>query len=106
MALGRPPSNSLSYVDCEFPEDDTTTINDKGEVEMGCKVFFASSSPPLNQLASFPLEALFHKRRIHTGAPTYTHCDATDLRNHLRTRSESSGESPPSFIEFIPLQLY
>ncbi|KAG6378829.1 fungal-specific transcription factor domain-containing protein [Boletus reticuloceps] len=39
MTLGRPPSISLSYVDCEFPEDDTTTINDKGEVEMGCKAF-------------------------------------------------------------------
>ncbi|KAF8450408.1 fungal-specific transcription factor domain-containing protein [Boletus edulis BED1] len=35
MTLGRPPSISLSYVDCEFPEDDTATINDKGEVEMG-----------------------------------------------------------------------
>ncbi|KAG8218750.1 hypothetical protein J3R82DRAFT_4423 [Butyriboletus roseoflavus] len=35
MTLGRPPSISLSYVDCEFPEDETTTLNDKGEVEMG-----------------------------------------------------------------------
>ncbi|KAH7887837.1 fungal-specific transcription factor domain-containing protein [Phlebopus sp. FC_14] len=35
MALGRPPSVSLSYVDCEFPEDDTARINDNGEVEVG-----------------------------------------------------------------------
>ncbi|KIK99256.1 hypothetical protein PAXRUDRAFT_822949 [Paxillus rubicundulus Ve08.2h10] len=35
MALGRPPSLSLSYVDCEFPEDATTTMNDNGEVEIG-----------------------------------------------------------------------
>ncbi|KIM68627.1 hypothetical protein SCLCIDRAFT_13431 [Scleroderma citrinum Foug A] len=35
MTLGRPPSASLSYIDCEFPEDDATTINDKGEIEMG-----------------------------------------------------------------------
>lgn len=37
MSLGRPPSASLSYVDCEFPEDDTATLNDKGEIEMGCE---------------------------------------------------------------------
>lgn len=53
MTLGRPPSISLSYVDCEFPEDETTTINAKGEVEMGCKAFFASSALPV-QLA-FPV---------------------------------------------------
>ncbi|KAF8558874.1 hypothetical protein OG21DRAFT_1404117 [Imleria badia] len=35
MTLGRPPSIGLSYVDCEFPEDDMATINDKGEIEMG-----------------------------------------------------------------------
>ncbi|KIJ70190.1 hypothetical protein HYDPIDRAFT_78679 [Hydnomerulius pinastri MD-312] len=35
MALGRPPSLSLSYVDCEYPEDETMSMNDKGEVEMG-----------------------------------------------------------------------
>ncbi|KAG2754657.1 hypothetical protein P692DRAFT_20950168 [Suillus brevipes Sb2] len=35
LALGRPPSNRLSYIDCEFPEDDTTTMNDQGEVEIG-----------------------------------------------------------------------
>lgn len=35
LALGRPPSNRLSYVDCEFPEDETTTMNDQGEVEIG-----------------------------------------------------------------------
>ncbi|OJA17028.1 hypothetical protein AZE42_00569 [Rhizopogon vesiculosus] len=35
LALGRPPSNRLSYIDCEFPEDNTTTINDKGEIEVG-----------------------------------------------------------------------
>ncbi|KAL4081790.1 fungal-specific transcription factor domain-containing protein [Scleroderma yunnanense] len=35
MSLGRPPSASLSYIDCEFPEDDTATINDKGEIETG-----------------------------------------------------------------------
>ncbi|KAF9247205.1 fungal-specific transcription factor domain-containing protein [Melanogaster broomeanus] len=35
MALGRPPSLSLSYVDCEFPDDDSTTINEKGEEEIG-----------------------------------------------------------------------
>ncbi|KAF8842256.1 hypothetical protein BDN67DRAFT_989238 [Paxillus ammoniavirescens] len=35
MALGRPPSLSLSYVDCEFPEDATTTMNENGEVEIG-----------------------------------------------------------------------
>ena len=46
MNLGRPPSISLPYVDCEFPEDDAATINDKGEVEMGCKACFASCAPP------------------------------------------------------------
>ncbi|KAG9317567.1 hypothetical protein JVU11DRAFT_1775 [Chiua virens] len=35
IAMGRPPSISLSYVDCEFPEDPTTTVNNKGVVEMG-----------------------------------------------------------------------
>ncbi|KAG0709529.1 fungal-specific transcription factor domain-containing protein [Suillus ampliporus] len=35
LALGRPPSNRLSYIDCEFPEDETMTMNDKGEVEVG-----------------------------------------------------------------------
>ncbi|KAG2047430.1 hypothetical protein BDR06DRAFT_963916 [Suillus hirtellus] len=35
LTLGRPPSNRLSYIDCEFPEDETTTMNDQGEVEVG-----------------------------------------------------------------------
>lgn len=46
LNLGRPPSVNLSYVDCEFPDDDTATINDKGDVEMGCKAFFAPSALP------------------------------------------------------------
>ncbi|KAH7922442.1 hypothetical protein BV22DRAFT_1037465 [Leucogyrophana mollusca] len=35
LALGRPPSIRLSYTDCEFPEDETTRLDDKGEIEMG-----------------------------------------------------------------------
>ncbi|KAH7916204.1 fungal-specific transcription factor domain-containing protein [Hygrophoropsis aurantiaca] len=35
LALGRPPSIRLSYTDCEFPEDETTRLTDKGEIEMG-----------------------------------------------------------------------
>ncbi|KAF8897440.1 fungal-specific transcription factor domain-containing protein [Infundibulicybe gibba] len=30
LALGRPPSIRLSYIDCEFPEDDDATLDDEG----------------------------------------------------------------------------
>lgn len=105
MNLGRPPSVSLSYVDCEFPEDDGATINNKGEVEMGCKASRTICVPIIELAFSFPFQVFFYKRRIHTGARTYTHSDTTDLRDHFGTGPESSGEGPPSFTEFIPLQL-
>ncbi|EGN96944.1 hypothetical protein SERLA73DRAFT_185195 [Serpula lacrymans var. lacrymans S7.3] len=35
LALGRPPSIHLSYVDCEFPKDEDEMISDTGEVQEG-----------------------------------------------------------------------
>ncbi|KAF8076284.1 fungal-specific transcription factor domain-containing protein [Lyophyllum atratum] len=35
LATGRPPSIRLSYVDCEFPEDDEATIDKEGKVLKG-----------------------------------------------------------------------
>ncbi|TFK43632.1 fungal-specific transcription factor domain-containing protein [Crucibulum laeve] len=35
LALGRPPSIRLSYVDCEFPEDDEATIDANGNTQVG-----------------------------------------------------------------------
>ncbi|KAJ7619360.1 fungal-specific transcription factor domain-containing protein [Roridomyces roridus] len=35
LALGRPPSIHLSYVDCEYPEDQESTLGDLGEVRPG-----------------------------------------------------------------------
>lgn len=79
MTLGRPPSASLSYIDCEFPEDDATTINDKGEIEMGCECPKSMSSPVLTKCFSFPLEALIHEGYFHASSRTYTLRCATRL---------------------------
>ncbi|KAK7063782.1 hypothetical protein R3P38DRAFT_2820319 [Favolaschia claudopus] len=35
LALGRPPAINLSYVDCEFPEDDESTVMEDGKVRPG-----------------------------------------------------------------------
>ncbi|KAJ7750922.1 fungal-specific transcription factor domain-containing protein [Mycena maculata] len=35
LALGRPPSIHLSYVDCEYPEDEECTLTDLGEIRPG-----------------------------------------------------------------------
>ncbi|KAF5338111.1 hypothetical protein D9758_015363 [Tetrapyrgos nigripes] len=35
LALGRPPSILLSFVDCEFPTDEEAMISDDGEIGMG-----------------------------------------------------------------------
>ncbi|KAE9402683.1 hypothetical protein BT96DRAFT_990914 [Gymnopus androsaceus JB14] len=35
VALGRPPSIHLSFVDCEFPTDEEATLSDTGEEVMG-----------------------------------------------------------------------
>jgi len=35
LAIGRPPSIRLSYVDCEFPEDDEATIDKDGNILKG-----------------------------------------------------------------------
>jgi hypothetical protein len=37
LALGRPPSIRLSYVDCEFPLDDEASVDDKGNTLVGCE---------------------------------------------------------------------
>ncbi|KAJ6573486.1 hypothetical protein DFH09DRAFT_916018 [Mycena vulgaris] len=35
LALGRPPAIHLSYVDCEYPEDEESTLTDLGEIRPG-----------------------------------------------------------------------
>ncbi|KAF7316503.1 hypothetical protein MIND_00169400 [Mycena indigotica] len=35
LALGRPPAISLSYVDCEYPIDEESTLTDLGEIRPG-----------------------------------------------------------------------
>jgi len=37
LALGRPPSIRLSYIDCEFPEDDEATLDENGNTLVGCQ---------------------------------------------------------------------
>ncbi|KAF5392659.1 hypothetical protein D9757_000881 [Collybiopsis confluens] len=47
VALGRPPSIHLSFVDCEFPTDEEATLSDSGEEIMGLwciKYTFAKES--------------------------------------------------------------
>ena len=36
LALGRPPSIRLSYVDTEFPDDDEATVDAQGNALVGC----------------------------------------------------------------------
>jgi hypothetical protein len=36
LALGRPPSIRLSYVDCELPEDHEATVDKDGKTLVGC----------------------------------------------------------------------
>lgn len=38
LALGRPPSIRLSYVDTEFPDDDEATVDEQGNTLVGCEV--------------------------------------------------------------------
>lgn len=38
LALGRPPSIPISYVDCEFPADDEATLDAQGNVLVGCTI--------------------------------------------------------------------
>lgn len=38
LALGRPPAIHLSYVDCEFPQDDDASLSSTAEHEDGCKL--------------------------------------------------------------------
>ncbi|KAF8239589.1 hypothetical protein L208DRAFT_1420701 [Tricholoma matsutake] len=35
LSLGRPPSICLSYVDCQFPEDDLATTDENGNIRIG-----------------------------------------------------------------------
>ncbi|KAJ8523464.1 hypothetical protein ONZ45_g55 [Pleurotus djamor] len=35
LALGRPPSIRMSYVDCEYPQDETEKVGENGEVLIG-----------------------------------------------------------------------
>ncbi|KAK0210193.1 fungal-specific transcription factor domain-containing protein, partial [Desarmillaria ectypa] len=35
LALGRPPSVHLSFVDCEFPTDEEATLSQSGDIEFG-----------------------------------------------------------------------
>lgn len=37
LALGRPPTIQLSYVDCEFPLDEEATIDNEGSTQHGCE---------------------------------------------------------------------
>jgi hypothetical protein len=36
LAIGRPPSIRLSYIDCEFPTDDEATLDKDGKSLIGC----------------------------------------------------------------------
>lgn len=45
LALGRPPSISLTLADCEFPTDEEATLNDKGVIQYGCMSSISLSSP-------------------------------------------------------------
>ncbi|KAG6813503.1 hypothetical protein H0H92_010528 [Tricholoma furcatifolium] len=46
LGTGRPPSIRLSYIDCEFPEDDEATLDEDGNTLKGCDYtsLFTSSS--------------------------------------------------------------
>ncbi|KAF9055205.1 hypothetical protein BDZ89DRAFT_1124982 [Hymenopellis radicata] len=35
MSLGRPPSIRLSYIDCEYPQDEEATLDDDGDIKVG-----------------------------------------------------------------------
>lgn len=37
LALGRPPSIRLSYVDTEFPDDDEAMVDAQGNTLVGCE---------------------------------------------------------------------
>lgn len=39
LALGRPPSIRLSYIDTEFPDDDEATVDEHGNALVGCEAF-------------------------------------------------------------------
>lgn len=36
MALGRPPSLTRAYIDCELPSDEEQTLGENGEFISGC----------------------------------------------------------------------
>ncbi|KAJ4490302.1 fungal-specific transcription factor domain-containing protein [Lentinula aciculospora] len=88
VALGRPPSIHLSFVDCEFPTDEEATLSDTGEEVMGfwrMKYTFARES--FTPVISTTLSAK---------SPTYT--TIMDLDRKIRELS-----LPPGFKPYVSL---
>ncbi|KAJ4001992.1 fungal-specific transcription factor domain-containing protein, partial [Lentinula boryana] len=88
VALGRPPSIHLSFVDCEFPTDEEATLSDTGEEVMGfwrMKYTFAKES--FAPVISTTLSAK---------SPTYS--TIVDLDRKIRELS-----LPPGFKPYVSL---
>ncbi|KAJ3716513.1 fungal-specific transcription factor domain-containing protein [Lentinula raphanica] len=88
VALGRPPSIHLSFVDCEFPTDEEATLSDTGEEIMGfwrMKYTFAKES--FTPVISTTLTAK---------SPTYS--TIMDLDRKIRELS-----LPPGFKPYVSL---
>lgn len=47
LSTGRPPSVTLPYVDCQFPQDDEQRLNINGDKEHSCKRVLLSTELPL-----------------------------------------------------------
>lgn len=80
LALGRPPAIHLSYVDCEFPEDEESSRTDLGELRPGSTCPFSFSRTPADGLFSLALEILLLARHMDAPRGGDSGCQASWIR--------------------------
>ncbi|KIK68235.1 hypothetical protein GYMLUDRAFT_709234 [Collybiopsis luxurians FD-317 M1] len=84
VALGRPPSIHLSFVDCEFPTDEEASLNDNGEEIMGLwRIRYMFAKESFTPVISTTLTAK---------SPTYS--AIMDLDKKIRELSLPAGFKP------------
>lgn len=105
LSLGRPPSIHLSYVDCEFPEDDQATLDENGNVRIG---FYRWKYEFLKEILAQVAELTLTAK-----APQYQAILELDrkvcqkvLPAHLNSFFESKQSSPSEYMRTCMLSHY
>lgn len=103
LALGRPPSIHLSYVDCEFPTDEEATTSETGESIYGCKYPSPHRSSSYSRVGTLSLayETHLRKRHILGGAGNHSKRQIPQLQHNPRHRQESPRDGVPCIIQAL-----